>query len=1017
MKVHIFTILFLLSMISSLNATVYTVTSEADSGTGTLRQTITDANADAALPHTINFANDVLTITLASALPTINKAMTFDGGSGVTITGSSNTVNMVVSAAVLTVNFNNITFNGAVLSIGGTGYFTDCTFTGGGASALKVTNSVTCTNCLFYNNTNSGSGGTAINSVSSSNNLTLNNCIIRDNGNAVSDANGGAAIRIAGGNAASRLEMNNCLVYNNVNKSTGSSFGGGISSAGVTVINNCAIYNNQGNRGGGIALQVGTATYKSKLTMTNTSVSGNSLGSFVASAFGGGIYIQGGSELVTDNSSITNSTISGNSTPVIGSPVTTSAGGGVQIGGGGSSTWTPTITFTHCTIYGNNVQGNPASAISGGGIDRLNGNAVLNYSIVIGNNSNSTAGGRNITWTTGWLTSSTGRNMYEGGASWNSTTTTGNIILTDAPSTVLNTTLFDNGGTTALPDGSFVKTHALVASSAASNPTVAGSGTENYDQRGIVRSTPDMGSFEYVIYRSKTSGNWSNLSSWQSGDNGTWSDVTVVPTANSAGSISIQDDHLITVTASTTSPSLTIHPEGQLTVNSESTLEVSGNFTIYSSASGTGTFKNSGVLTVNGGTSKVQQYLTNQSWYLTSPVQGTVTPTNLTRIQGYNEGIGTGSDWSESGTTMTAKKGYIVNVNAAPNIVEFTGTINSGDISIPLTRYASSNVNKYGFNLIGNPYTAYLDWEAVALANASKMPTSTMWYRTRVSGSWSFSTVNGSGEASPNNVSSLIPPMQAFWVRASIVGNSNMELTTNMVHHDTNTNNKLKAPAALKSERTKVRLQVSNGTNQDELLLYTDEKASNVFDWYDSPKMSNENPLIPEIYTTEGAEILAINGLNTLPLNQEIGVAFVPGSASSFTLTANEISNLPNDVKVILKDNVTLAETDLTDGINVYTFSNETTSGNRFSLIFRTSGGTTQVVRPTEPTAQILVNAQNEIEIRAIEGSNYTIYNTTGQQIATGQISKNSLQTHRVGAGFYLVRVNNIIKKLTINNL
>lgn len=503
MKTRIFSIFMLLGIISTLNATVYLVTSGADSGAGTLRQAINDANADAASPLTINFSSEVTTVILSSALPTLNKAMTIDGGFGVTITGSSNTVNMVVSATGLTVNFNNITFNGAVVSIGGTGFFTDCTFTGGGAAALKISNTVTCNNCLFYNNTNAGSGGTAINGISSANNLTLNNCIIRDNGNAASNTNGGAAVRIAGGNAASRLEMNNCLVYNNVNKSTGTSFGGGISSAGVTIINNCAIFNNQANRGGGIALQVGTSTYKSKLTMTNTTVSGNSLGSYVGSAFGGGIYIQGGSGLLTDNSSITNTTISGNSTPVIGSPVTNSAGGGVQIGGGGSSTWSPTITFSHCTIYGNSVQGNPTAAISGGGIDRVNGNAVFNYSIVIGNNSNSTAGGRNITWTTGWLTSTTGRNIYEGGAAWNESETAENIVLSESPSTILNTTLTDNGGTTALPDGSFTKTHALLAGSIAINPQASATGWSSTDQRGETRdNAPDMGAFEYIFFPS-----------------------------------------------------------------------------------------------------------------------------------------------------------------------------------------------------------------------------------------------------------------------------------------------------------------------------------------------------------------------------------------------------------------------------------------------------------------------------------------------------------------------------------
>jgi len=45
-----------------------------------------------------------------------------------------------------------------------------------------------------------------------------------------------------------------------------------------------------------------------------------------------------------------------------------------------------------------------------------------------------------------------------------------------------------------------------------------------------------------------------------------------------------------------------------------------------------------------------------------------------------------------------------------------------------------------------------------------------MWYRTKTAGVYNFWTVNGDGVSSPNGASSLIPPMQAFWVRANAGG-------------------------------------------------------------------------------------------------------------------------------------------------------------------------------------------------------------------------------------------------------
>jgi len=519
-----------------------------------------------------------------------------------------------------------------------------------------------------------------------------------------------------------------------------------------------------------------------------------------------------------------------------------------------------------------------------------------------------------------------------------------------------------------------------------------------------------------AYFQSKATGNWDAVGTWQvSAINTTpWVDPVQTPT-NNASAVNILNGHLVTVNANATSSSLNIKSGAQLTINDTKTLAVSGDFIINSSASSTGTFKNSGTLTVSG-TSKVQQYLTNQSWYLTSPVNGTVTPTNLSRIQSYNEGVGSGNDWSASGTTMTAGKGYITDVTSAPNTVEFTGPINSGNISINLTRQAATDANKYGFNLIGNPYTAYLDWTAVATANVSKLPTSTMWYRTKVSGSWAFSTVNGAGEASPADVSSMIPPMQAFWVRASTVGSSTLNVTTTMVAHDNNSTNKLKTPAASNTDCTRVRLQVSNGTNSDELLIYTDPQASNAFDWYDSPKMSNESAHIPEISSLVGSESLVINGLNSLNLDTALPIRFMTKTANAFSLKANQVSNLPEGVKVILSDYGT--EYDLTSGA-VYDFTSDIADNtNRFSISFRTPGAVTGLNKNSDN--RIMVFSENKgITIRVNDakliGAEVSIYNAVGQQIISKQLNNSILHIdYSFTPDVYFVKVNNITKKVIV---
>jgi hypothetical protein len=296
-----------------------------------------------------------------------------------------------------------------------------------------------------------------------------------------------------------------------------------------------------------------------------------------------------------------------------------------------------------------------------------------------------------------------------------------------------------------------------------------------------------------------------------------------------------------------------------------------------------------------------------------------------------------------------------------------------------------------------------------------------MWYRTRVSNSWAFTTVNGM-VASPDNASYLIPPMQAFWVRASGTGNTTLDLTNNMVLQDNNTGNKLKAPAVANTDRQMVRLQVSNTTNTDELVIYTDANALNTFDTYDSPKMSNESADIPEISCIVGDESLVINGLNSLMLDTALPIRFVTKTANTFTFKANQVSNLPEGVKVMLSDNGT--EFDLTNGAE-YNFSSDIAdNANRFSLIFRSAGTTSGLTGSKLNTStSVFVNANGELVVKTSAplsaNATVSIYNAIGQQIGLQTLTSSmSIANVARTAGVYWVKLNNdgevVTRKLVI---
>jgi hypothetical protein len=476
--------------------------------------------------------------------------------------------------------------------------------------------------------------------------------------------------------------------------------------------------------------------------------------------------------------------------------------------------------------------------------------------------------------------------------------------------------------------------------------------------------------------------------------------VTCNGIANLSGeysTLTLSGTSVATISDNATISSLTVNSGAVLNVAAGKQLTLSSAFanngTIHlkSGPSGTATVLLPSNVT-GAGTAIADQYLAHtRNWYVSSPVTGAVAPTAV-GPSGYTfyQRDEAGSSWLTrpfaQDSIFIRGKGYIALPNSVASELTFSGTLNTGNIPIYLT---FAGTTSKGFNLVGNPYPSHLTWTNTFVDNNASLIEPSIYYRTTTGTlnnqtGWSFKTINAStGEVSPVGTSNTIPPMQAFWIRAKATGTLTLNNDLTKSH---NGSNPLKAPAAKNSDRQRLRLQVDNGVTTDEAVIYFDAAASDAYDRYDSPKFAEANTAT-QIFTTVGTEKLVINGMNSMPLNQEIGLAFVPGSATSFSLRATELTNIPADVRVILKDNVSKAETDLTDGVSAYEFTPATTSANRFSLIFRTAGVSTAVDNPTKIAIQVFVNAANQLVINAPEKSNYSIYNAMGQQIENGIVN------------------------------
>lgn len=974
--------MFISILSTSLSATNYYVTIAGNNGNNGLSWS-TPTTLDAALALVID--DDVINIGAGTYTPAVwltggNAAgdATFEIKKNISIIGGYPTVptsGAQSSSANITL-FNGLQTCNHVVAItapvvgGKKVSFNSISITGGKSAASGAGIVI---NAITYNRTYGGG------LIVGASNVELNSCRIYEN-------TGNHALGMLAFGAAT-VVLNNCSIENNIG--TGNGIGLWNDGSNVT-LNNCSISGNQtsaGNGAGILAINANAKTY-----MYNTTISNNTAGSRTA------YYGREKSVGV-----MVNCTVSGNTT-------TSSSGSGICLYTNNNSGNAVKLDIINSTITNNSAIATETS----GGIRLNDAYCTLNIynSIVSGNTVGSV--GSKVVGDIALLNSATYSKK--------------NTILTDKVYDVLGAlvagqtfnyatmlgALADNGGLT--------KTCQLLGSS---NPA------KSYGMTAAELTT--LGNtFTPVIPASTIT--YDQLNNLRSGTAiGSWTAFRVTNTSNSLTALGLTDSQLqnneiviqkgceLVVDKAAIIGSLTVNPAGKLTISSGQSLSA-GTLTIQSDATGTGTLKDENT-DANPPTiaATVQQYLTSgRNWYVSSPVSGATTAnlSSASSIVYYNEST---AEWLSpaNGAKLDSLKGYISVSTTSSGPVTFNGNLFSGVKTINLTR--TPGKAKEGFNLVGNPYPSYLNW-TTAIANAANA-TTTIWYRTRVEGSFTFHTYNAqSGLGVPTGTTGEIPPMQAFWVRAN-PGGGTLTLNNNMRSHGSASSSLLKAPAALKSDQKVLRLQVSNSSNHDETVVCFNPNASNEYDAYDSPKMSNGNPEIPEIYTTSGTEPLVINGLNNIELNKEIPLVLTLGQSTQFSIKATEISNFDANTKIVLKDKLLNTESDL-ELENPYSFtSNIVSKSERFSIIFKTISITTDINKPANGKVIVTLNSNNQIVVNSGELADkkgiIRVYNSVGQNIETFPINGAITVIHKsLGAGLYIITVSaegkNSTNKLSI---
>lgn len=436
---------------------------------------------------------------------------------------------------------------------------------------------------------------------------------------------------------------------------------------------------------------------------------------------------------------------------------------------------------------------------------------------------------------------------------------------------------------------------------------------------------------------------------------------------------------------------------------------IPSSLTNYPTASSAVTFNS---LTINNGASFIPQStvtgtvtykrsLPTTNWYLVSPpvagetLEDIIANHTLASGTGGNLGLApysniTGPAWLyvQSGNTGTVTNGTGVSIKlATPGEVSISGTANTSNIAKAISTGSRTN-----YNLVGNPYTSYINSASFTAANSSILTSETIWL-------W-----NGTQYITRNAVNPIeIAPGQAFFVEAAS-SNNVIFAFSNQSHQNSDT--------FMRQEPIpSIELSVNNNDiKRSTQVFYVSGKTTGYDRSYDSKMFgedSSDLTIFTELLTNNQGEKLAIQTLpNTDHENMVIPVGIHAETGKEVTFSINA-KNLPTNVNVYLEDRVNNLFTNLSEENYTVMLANKTNGIGQFYLH-------TSAKKPTEidssiDNISIYGSSNNEITIVGLQSkANVAIYSVLGKEVLNQNITSNGVSKISVPGivtGVYIVKL------------
>ncbi|MDO7884907.1 FG-GAP-like repeat-containing protein [Hymenobacter cheonanensis] len=366
-------------------------------------------------------------------------------------------------------------------------------------------------------------------------------------------------------------------------------------------------------------------------------------------------------------------------------------------------------------------------------------------------------------------------------------------------------------------------------------------------------------------------------------------------------------------------------------------------------------------------------------------------------------------------TPLEVGRGYAVNINGT-QLVDFTGTLTTGNQTLTLARNAGATAADAGWALVGNPYPAPIDFRS--LTDGGLVGLDASMYVFESSGQYVGqyrAYVNGLG-GNP-----LVGSSQGFFVRVSS-GQTSGTIAFRNAQRLTSFANQVAVYRTAADPRPLVQLELRGASGPaDVLYAYAEAGATPATDAaYDAVKLPNPTGLNLASLAASG-ESLAIDGRPAFTAATVIALTVGVPAAGTYALRAPALANLPAGLAAYLRDAQTGQLTRLSAGTS-YTFSASTAEAQativgRFSLQFGAASplATTPALLAAE--VSVYPNPAHEsfvVVVPAVAGASQVqaqLCNALGQVVRTQTAAlpatgaRLSVPTGALAAGVYVLRL------------